>query len=95
LDTRRYRRALRYTIQGPSRVAASLNQWTFPITCQRCGLPEAVPHENHTPNDRNQIEISLRCDNCQHEWRETFDFPSVFMPEVRRRRDRRKSAPRG
>lgn len=62
------------------------------MACHRCGLTEAVPHENHTPNGRNQIEISIRCGSCQYEWRETFEYPSVFMPEVRPRPDRRKRA---
>ena len=60
------------------------------MACQRCGLTEAVPYQSHTTDGRNQIDITIRCNSCHHEWQETFELPSMFMPDVRLRAARRK-----
>lgn len=52
------------------------------MTCACCGYRAGEPIENVSTSD-DKIALTMRCQNCGHEWRVQADHPAVFKPEVR------------
>ena len=50
------------------------------MTCSCCGYRAGEPIENVSTSD-DKIALTMRCQNCGHEWLVQADQPAVFRPE--------------